>query len=45
MAAQGSLGNEFASVIDSLLYAVRGFFAIVGNIGPNFENIGFCKGR
>lgn len=43
MASHGSLGNERASVINRLFYAVGGVFAIISDVRPDVENI--CYGE
>jgi hypothetical protein len=41
----GDYGNKCASIVDRLLYSVRGLLAIVGNEGPNLKNIAFGERR
>ena len=45
MPAHGSLGNKCTSVIDGLFHAVGGFLAVVGNVGPDLEDIAFGERR
>jgi hypothetical protein len=45
MAAHGSFGDKPASVVDRLLYSVCCVFVVIGNVGPDLENIRFGKGR
>ena len=45
MAARGGLGNQRASVINRLFYAVGGVFAVIGNVTPDVKNVGFGKRR
>ena len=45
MAAHGRVGNKRASVVNRLLYAVGGVFAVIGNVRPDVENIRLGKRR
>ena len=45
MAACGSLGDKGTGIVDRLFDAVSGFLAVVGDVGPDIENIGFGEGR
>jgi hypothetical protein len=41
MAAHGGLGNECAGIVDRLLNTVGGVFAVIRDVRPDVENIGF----
>jgi hypothetical protein len=41
MAAQGTFGNQRAGVVNRLLDAVGGVFAVLPNVAPDVEYIGF----
>ena len=45
MAAHGGLGNQRASIVNRLFYAVGGIFTVIGNVTPDVKNICFGKRR
>jgi hypothetical protein len=45
VAACGSFGDKGTGIIERLLDAVGGLLAVVGDVGPDIENVGFGEGR
>ena len=45
MAAPRRLGNQRASVVNSVFNAVGGVFTFIGNVRPDVKNVRFGKGR